>query len=90
VVGGAFVCVAVIFGVAYSFAAFFRSFASEFAAERADVSLVFGLSGLIYFLLGAGAGMLADRFGPRLVCSAWTWVSIALVIAVSAPWAWCW
>ena len=43
--------------------------ASEFSAERADVSLVFGLSGLIYFLLGAGAGMLADRFGPRLVCA---------------------
>ena len=60
----------VIFGVAYSFAAFFRSFGSEFSAERADVSLVFGLSGLIYFLLGAGAGMLADRFGPRLVCAA--------------------
>ena len=70
VVWAAFVCVAVIFGVAYSFAAFFRSFGTEFSAERADVSLVFGLSGLIYFLLGAGAGMLADRFGPRLVCSA--------------------
>jgi len=70
VVWAAFVCVAVIFGVAYSFAAFFRSFGSEFSAERADVSLVFGLSGLVYFLLGAGAGMLADRFGPRLVCAA--------------------
>ena len=70
VVAGAFGCVAVIFGVAYSFAAFFRSFGVEFSADRADVSLVFGLSGLIYFLLGAGAGMLADRFGPRLVCSA--------------------
>ena len=67
---GAFLCVAVIFGVAYSFAAFFRSFGAEFAADRADVSLVFGLSGLLYFLLGAGAGMLADRFGPRLVCAA--------------------
>jgi len=70
VVWAAFACVAVIFGVAYSFAAFFRSFGSDFAADRADVSLVFGLSGLIYFLLGAGAGMLADRFGPRLVCAA--------------------
>ncbi len=70
VVAASFVSVAVIFGVAYSFAAFFRSFGNEFAAERADVSLVFGLSGLIYFLLGAGAGMLADRFGPRLVCAA--------------------
>jgi MFS family permease len=70
VVWSAFVCMVVIFGVAYSFAAFFRSFAAEFAADRADVSLVFGISGLIYFLLGAGAGMLADRYGPRAVCSA--------------------
>jgi MFS family permease len=70
VVWAAFACMVVIFGIAYSFAAFFRSFGTEFAAERADVSLVFGISGLIYFLLGAGAGMLADRFGPRLVCSA--------------------
>ena len=47
----------VIFGVAYSFAAFFRSFGSRVQRPtRADVSLVFGLSGLIYFLLGAGAG----------------------------------
>jgi len=83
VVGGAFACVAIIFGVAYSFAAFFRSFAAEFAADRADVSLVFGLSGLIYFLLGAGAGMLADRFGPRLVCSAGMIVIAAGLLASS-------
>jgi MFS family permease len=70
VVWAAFVAMTVIFGIAYSFAAFFRSFATEFAGDRADVSLVFGLSGLIYFLLGAGAGMLADRFGPRIVCTA--------------------
>ncbi len=70
VVGGAFVALAVIFGVAYSFAAFFAPFATEFAAQRADVAVVFGLCGLIYFLLGAPAGMLADRFGPRVVCSA--------------------
>jgi MFS family permease len=70
VVWAAFACLAVIFGIAYSFAAFFQSFAAEFSAHRADVSLVFGLSGLIYFVLGVGGGMLADRFGPRLVCSA--------------------
>ena len=70
VVWGAFFCLAVIFGVSYSFAAFFESFTREFAAQRADVALAFGLSGLIYFVLGAGAGMLADRYGPRIVCSA--------------------
>ena len=68
VVWGTFVCLAVIFGVSYSFAAFFESFAREFSAQRADVSMVFGLSGLIYFVLGAGGGILADRFGPRVVC----------------------
>ena len=70
VVWGAFFSLAVIFGVSYSFAAFFESFSREFSAQRADVSLIFGLCGLIYFVLGAGAGMLADRFGPRAVCSA--------------------
>ncbi len=70
VVWACFVALAVIFGVSYSFAAFFESLALAFSAQRADVSLVFGLSGLVYFVLGAGAGLLADRFGPRIVCSA--------------------
>ena len=68
VVWACFGSLAVIFGVAYSFAAFFESFAREFDAQRADVSLVFGLCGLIYFVLGVGGGMLADRFGPRVTC----------------------
>ena len=70
VVWACFVALAAIFGVAYSFAAFFGSFAAEFNASRAEVSLVFGLSGLLYFVLGAFGGMLADRFGPRRVTSA--------------------
>jgi MFS family permease len=69
VVGASFTALAVIFGVAYAFAAFFESFSTAFDASRADVSLVFGLSGLLYFVLGAFGGMLADRFGPRLVTS---------------------
>ncbi len=68
VVWAAFVSLAVIFGVAYSFAAFFESFSSAFSARRADVSLVFALSGGVYFVLGAFGGMLSDRFGPRAVC----------------------
>jgi MFS family permease len=70
VVWATFVCLAVIFGVSYSFAAFFESFAKEFSAQRADVSWIFGLCGLVYFVLGALGGMLADRWGPRLVCMA--------------------
>ncbi len=69
VVWATFVALAVIFGVSYSFAAFFESFATAFDAQRADVSLVFGLSGGVYFVFGAAGGMLADRFGPRAVTS---------------------
>jgi len=70
VVWATFFALAIIFGVSYSFAAFFASFSGEFDAQRADVSLVFGLSGGVYFVFGAGAGMLADRFGPRAVTTA--------------------
>ena len=69
VVWACFVALAVIFGVSYSFAAFFEPLQQQFSARRADVSLLVGLSGLIYFVLGAGAGLLADRFGPRVVTS---------------------
>ena len=70
VVWATFVALGVIFGVAYSFAAFFEPFTREFEAQRADVSLVFGLCGLIYFAFGAFGGMLSDRLGPRLVAGA--------------------
>ena len=55
------------FGAAYSFAAFFHAFESEFGASRAHVSLVFSLCAFLYFLLGAPGGMLADRYGTRNV-----------------------
>ena len=84
VVWASFTALALIFGVSYSFAAFFEPFATEFRASRAEVSLVFGLSGLIYFVLGAFAGMLADRFGPRLVTSAGMLCIVAALLAGSA------
>jgi MFS family permease len=83
VVWAAFFCLAAAFGVAYSFAAFFESFAAEFGARRADVSLVFGLLGLLYFVLGAGGGMLADRHGPRRVVFAGMLVIAAALAAAS-------
>jgi len=66
VVWAAFAVMTVIFGVAYSFAAFFEPLAREFDAERADVSWMFGLASLLYFSLGIVGGALADRHGPRM------------------------
>src|SRR5690606_19806223 len=65
VVWAAFAVMTVIFGVAYSFAAFFEPLANEFDAKRADVSWMFGLASLLYFSLGVVGGALADRHGPR-------------------------
>lgn len=89
VVWATFVCLALIFGVSYSFAAFFESFAGEFSAQRADVSWIFGLSGLVYFVLGTLGGILADRFGPRLVCSAgMVLIALGLLVTSWAPALW--
>jgi OFA family oxalate/formate antiporter-like MFS transporter len=66
----AFTLMFVGFGAAYSFAAFFRAFETEFGASRAHVSLVFSLCAFLYFLLGAPGGMLADRYGTRNVALA--------------------
>lgn len=70
VVAAAFTLMFTGFGVVYTFAAFFKAFQSEFGAPRGHVSLVFSLCAFLYFLLGAPAGMLADRFGPRRVALA--------------------
>ena len=85
VVWAAFVSLAVIFSVAYSFAAFFESFSHAFDARRADVSLVFALSGGVYFVLGAFGGMLSDRFGPRAVCcSGMVLIALGLLLSSTA------
>lgn len=63
----AFFACFVIFGVVYSFGAFFKPMAAEFRADRAQTSAVFSITACIYNLLGFAGGHLADRFGPRRV-----------------------
>ncbi|HXI35279.1 MAG TPA: MFS transporter, partial [Burkholderiales bacterium] len=67
VVAAAFTLMFVGFGAAYSFAAFFSAFQAEFGAPRGHVALVFSVAAFIWFAIGAPAGMLSDRFGPRKV-----------------------
>src|SRR3954462_15225690 len=67
VVAAAFTLMTVGFAAAYSFAAFFRAFESEFGASRGHIALVFLVAAFLWFLLGAPGGVAADRFGPRRV-----------------------
>jgi MFS family permease len=63
----AFVTCLVVFGVVYSFGAFFKPMAAEFGASRATTSAVFAITAAAYNLLGVVGGHLSDRFGPRPV-----------------------
>lgn len=67
VVLGCFGSLFAVFGAAYSFGPLFPAFEQAFGASRAGVSSVFAWAGLLYFLVGLPAGLLADRYGPRRV-----------------------
>ena len=61
----AFMSCFTLFGVAYSFGAFFRPMGMEFGARRMPTAAVFSITAGIYNALGAPAGHLSDRYGPR-------------------------
>jgi MFS family permease len=63
----AFVTCLIVFGVVYSFGAFFKPMASEFGASRATTAGVFAITAGAYNLLGIVGGHLSDRLGPRPV-----------------------
>ncbi len=66
-VAAAFVAMCAVYGVAYSFGAFFKPMAAEFGADRSATSAVFSITVLIWCCLGPITGHLSDRFGPRIV-----------------------
>jgi MFS family permease len=66
-VAAAFIAGFVVFGVMYSFGAFFQPMAAEFHADRAQTSAFFSIAGLIFYMSGSLTGYLSDLFGPRVV-----------------------
>jgi MFS family permease len=75
-----FVCF-VVYGVQYSFGAFFKSITADMGAGRADTAAIFSVNMFVSNLFGAFAGYLADRFGPRpLVAMAALTVGVGLIL----------
>ena len=66
-VAAGFLACFTLFGVAYSFGAFFKPMAQEFHATREATSAIFSITAALYFALGPVTGYLSDRFGPRPV-----------------------
>ncbi len=58
---------ALIFGGAYSFGAFFSHIQSNFDVGRFSVASVFSLTAFIYYAVGVFSGSLADRISTRIV-----------------------
>ena len=89
VVAGAFLCMFLGYGVAYSFAAFFSPLEQEFGARRGELSLVFSIAAFLYFLLGFPGGLIADRLGPRpVVIGGLLVIALGLVLAARATTLW--
>ncbi|WP_372437161.1 MFS transporter [Pseudomonas chlororaphis subsp. aureofaciens] len=60
---------ALIFGAAYSFGAFFTSLQSNFDAGRFATASIFSLTALIYYVVGVFSGAWSDRTSVRTVSS---------------------
>lgn len=67
VVFAAHLLLALIFGAAYSFGAFFSQIQASFNVGSFSVASVFSLTAFIYYLVGVFSGALADRVSTRAV-----------------------
>lgn len=60
---------ALIFGAAYSFGAFFSHLQANFAADRFSTASIFSLTALIYYVVGVFSGAWSDRTSVRTITS---------------------
>jgi MFS family permease len=64
-----FIAAFTLFGVVYSFGAFFKPIAAQFGANRSETSAIFSITSCISFVLGPFTGHLADRYGPKRIAA---------------------
>ncbi|MFT7475308.1 MAG: MFS family permease, partial [Verrucomicrobiales bacterium] len=89
VVAAAVVAMFVVFGLAYSFGAFFTSMANEFDASTSATALIFSLTISLSFILGLFTGRWVDRVGPRPVLLAGAAsLSTGLLLTTVVPTLW--
>ncbi len=82
-VAAAFVAMFTVYGVAYSFGAFFKPMAAEFGAARSATSAIFSMTVLTWGLLGPVCGHLSDKYGPRIVVGTGA-IAMGLGLALTA------
>lgn len=68
-VAAGFLAAFTLFGVVYSFGAFFEPIALQFGANRSATSAIFSITSCISFILGPFTGHLADRYGPKRIAA---------------------
>jgi len=67
IVGATFVLLMIMSGITYSTPVLFRFFEADFAIGRAQAALLFSVSQVAAFVVGAATGSLAEEYGPRVV-----------------------
>ncbi len=89
VAAGAAASMFAVFGVLYSFGAFFESIAEDFGTSSGTTALVFGITTGLSFFLAPVAGRWADRAGPAPVLRAGAAsLVLGLVTTTVAPTIW--
>ena len=89
VVGAAFVTMALLYGLWYSYSVFLVALLKEFGWSRSVTAGAFSVFALVHAVVGPFFGPIAERFGPRRVIMAGG-VVVALGLALTAeaaePW----